>query len=144
MRRNWPTPLRCLWWCVRASLAIQVKFADAHPTSTNWRSDLGKTYARIGQLFWAEGKFNEAAANYLEAFEIRKVLIAADPLNMEWQADLLVSYEDMGAVLQKEGRLDGSLRYYQNGRAIAAQLVLADPENVYWRFLSMATEVFLG
>jgi len=81
----------------------------------------------------AQGKFEEAAANYAGSLAIRKKLASGDPSNIEWQRDLSISYNKLGNVALAQSNLDEAARNYGEDLAIAEKLAARDPSNADWQ-----------
>ena len=61
------------------------------PKDTRWQVDLPVSYERLGDVWMARGKLNEALKAYQDGLAIRERLIATDPNNTLWQRNLSIS-----------------------------------------------------
>jgi hypothetical protein len=87
----------------RDGLAIVERLAAADRSNTQWQHDLAWSYQKVGDMFIAQGKLDEALTAYLDGLAILERLAVADSSNMHWQHGLFSSHERVGNVLLEQG-----------------------------------------
>ena len=74
---------------------------------------LAGTHIRIGEILEAEGKHDEALAEYRASLAILERLAADDPGNVEWHHDLSLVHAEIGEILEAQGKRDEALAEYR-------------------------------
>ncbi len=98
---------------IEAALAISQKLADAHPTVTEYQSNLARSHNRLGNLLNATGALAEARKAYEAAVAIRQKLADAHPTVTEYQSDLAGSHGNLGNLLSATGKLAEAREAYE-------------------------------
>ena len=98
----------------------------------DWRRELSISYSNVGGILEAQGKLQEALAEYEADKRIMQELTARDPDNAGWRRDLGVA-QLVGVVLQAQGRLPEALAEHEAGRRIMQELTTRDPDNAGWQ-----------
>jgi eukaryotic-like serine/threonine-protein kinase len=93
---------------------------------------LVQTYHYANLLRYA-GKLDEAAAQYLQAIELSRQLIAANPTDREGKIHLATSFDGLGNTLQEKGDTAGALENRSRGLAIREELARLDPNDAHYR-----------
>ena len=84
-----------------------------HPDNTYWQRELSVSHNNVGRVLQAQGRLQEALAEYQADKRIMQELTARDPDNAGWRRDLSVSHNNVGGVLQAQGRLQEALAEYE-------------------------------
>ena len=87
------------------------------PDNAGWRRDLSVAHNCVGGVLQAQGRLQEALAEYEAYKRIMQELTARDPDNAGWRRELSVSHNYVGGVLQAQGRLQEALAEYEAAQA---------------------------
>ena len=92
------------------------------------------SYDRIGVVFAAQGKLDDALQAHQSALSIlERFVTAADQDGLDRQRDLAVTLGQIGDVLVQQGKLEEALESYRRGLALMEPVLAADPNNREWR-----------
>jgi tetratricopeptide (TPR) repeat protein len=103
------------------------------PTARAWQRDLSIVHSKMGDVFNATGRRDQALDSYRKDLAITVKLVAAESGNAQWQRDLSISYDRIGEVLINLARRPEGVEAYRKSLAIREKLAAADPGNTQWQ-----------
>ena len=90
------------------------------------------SYDKIGNVLFAQGKFDGAGNAYRDGLAFLEQLAAAAPGNTQWQSFLVVMRSKLASVHQKLGDVTQALIELRIAHEILAALVAGAPGNAVW------------
>ncbi len=96
------------------------------------RERVTQTY-HYANLLKSAGRLDEAEAEYRQAVELSRLLIAASASDPDGKVHLATSLDGLGNVLQDKGDTAGALENRRGGLAIREELARLDPNNAHYR-----------
>ena len=98
------------------------------PFRADYQRDLSVSYQRVGDLYRAVGKGEEARQAFVKSLEIAERLAAAEPDRADYQRDLSVSYNRLGDLYRALGKGEEARQYFLKDLEIAERLAAAEPD----------------
>ena len=111
------------------SLAIRQKLANAHPSVTQYQSDLAASHNNLGNLLGATGQIDAARKAYEAALPIWEKLADAHPTVTQYQSDLAASHTNLGGLLSATDQPDAARKAYEAALPIWEKLVREHTES---------------
>ena len=118
---------------VRKALELYQKLVEAHPSVTDFRSNLAKSHYNAGLVQSETGQHDLALRSYARAIEIHQGLADANPSVIGFQRDLAASQVNLGVVEGELGRPQEAVRSYERAIAIFEKLAAANPSVTEFR-----------
>ena len=91
-----------------------------------------QTY-HYANLVKSAGRLDEAEAEYRQAAELSRRMIAVSPSDPDGKVHLATSLDGLGTVLQEKGDTAGALENRRRALAIREELARLDPDNAHYR-----------
>jgi serine/threonine protein kinase len=95
------------------------------------RAQTTETY-HYANLLQSAGALDEAAAEYKQAVELSRQIVAASPSDPEGKVHLAASLDGLGYVLQQNGDSEGALENLHAALLIREELTRVDPNNSHY------------
>ena len=129
--RKWP--VRGGGEVVPAGGRSPAPFVRDNPTIKNYLSDLGASYATLGNAQAAVGLLDDAEQSLREAIRIRAKLIQDNAANDDYKDQIALGCRDLGSVLRKLGRMQDAATMYRAAVEIREPLAAANPKKAVLR-----------
>jgi tetratricopeptide (TPR) repeat protein len=82
----------------------------------NWLTQSGNVNHRLGEVFQAEGRSNEAVTAFTAAIKFRKSVVALDPDNEAFRNNLSLSLEGLALAQEKLSHPESALANFRSAR----------------------------
>jgi serine/threonine protein kinase len=126
----------------KKSLAIRQAVLTADSRNSQTRSNLARSYEKVGDILWAKGESAESEANYRRALAITKELSEsgklADPTSF------VRLYNHIGETQEQAGDLKGGLESHQHGLKASQDLVAIEPTNAAYQIAVTSAYAKIG
>jgi tetratricopeptide (TPR) repeat protein len=103
--------------------------AKSHPDNDEIKRDLSVTREKIGNLFLAEGRIDEAIAIYRESLAAAVDLAKRIPDDAFLQRDLSISYDKLAGALERAGKVDEAVENYRTSLGIRQKIAVGAPDD---------------
>jgi serine/threonine-protein kinase len=114
-------------------LRFSQQLQQERPTDAAARRQLGRIWARIGELRQQVGQFVEAEAALREVVEIQKALADEFPDQPQYRFDLAATHAQRARLLAGTRRTNDARGAYESASALAAELAAQNPGNLDFR-----------
>jgi len=118
-------------------LSISQQLVRAHPLNDQFQRELSYAFSNVGVILEAQGKLDEALAQYDKSLAIKRLLALNDP-SPETRFDLANTTNKVGAALYAKGDLKGARARFDEEQAHWNALLQTDPTHANWN-MSLAT-----
>lgn len=92
--------------------------------------DLAVSYSKLGDIYQALGKFDEALDFFLKETNLFEELHRANPQNESLKNGLTISYAKLGDIYQALGKFDEALDFFLKDLKLTEELHRANPQSV--------------
>jgi tetratricopeptide (TPR) repeat protein/thiol-disulfide isomerase/thioredoxin len=129
---------------LREFLAIGEKLQQDRPTDPVARRQRGRVWARIGDVHWQQGHYDEGDRAFRAARQIQEELANEFPDQSQYRADLALTFAQHARVLLQRGQQPAARAALQKGFEIQDELARKFPDEPNHRFLAERYRFELG
>jgi len=124
------------------SLTIREALFTGDSKNYKTRSDLARSYEKVGDILWAKGESTESQESYRKALAINADLSKKG--NLADAASLSRLYNRIGETQEQAGDFRGGLESHQNELRASTDLVAIEPTNASYQTALLSAYVKIG
>ncbi|MCB9232400.1 MAG: tetratricopeptide repeat protein [Bacteroidia bacterium] len=91
------------------------------------RENLANSLGKLGEIYEAQGKLNEALKYYQDYNQLSEELYRSNPASESLKNGLAISYEKLGGIYEAQGKMNEALKYYQDYNQLSEDLYHSNP-----------------
>ena len=112
---------------IRAQLGQELY--EANPHSESLKNGLAISYSKLGDIYQAQGKFEQALQYFEKETDLFQELYEANPHSESLKNGLAISYEKLGDIYQAQGKFEQALQYFERRAQLGQELYEANPHS---------------
>ena len=89
---------------------------EANPHSESLKNGLAISYSKLGDIYQAQGKFEQALQYFERRAQLGQELYEANPLSLKLEDGLAISYSKLGGIHQAMKQPQMARKFYQTPR----------------------------
>lgn len=125
-------------------LEISRQLVEIDGGNLDWQLELSYAHSNLGSLLQAEGKLEEALAEFQGSLAIKEELVAAQADNRPWRTELAAGHNTVAVVLRNLGRLSAAREHFEAENEILSSLVEEDPTDLRPQDFLATSHTFLS